>query len=278
MLSVHGPRGDGFHDLTSLVVPLEFGDRLQVALNQGGGDRLSCSDPAVPTDGSNLILRAAKAFRAALRDDISFDFNLDKRIPMGAGLGGGSSNAAIALNAMNALAGSPFDEASLIEMSAELGSDCPLFIQAKPTLMMGRGEQLEALTTSEATRLIGKRVVLFRPDFAVNTAWAYRQLVDSSPSAYEAKELSLERIHRFQQGADVQELLFNSFEAPVGRKYLAIPCLLGQLRAAGHACLMSGSGSCCFAFVDNDEECAAIRKILANGWGSQIFFIETSIC
>jgi 4-diphosphocytidyl-2-C-methyl-D-erythritol kinase len=85
MLSVHGERGDGFHDLTSVVVPLVFGDTLTVSINEAGVDRLKCSNSAVPTGGANLILQAADAFREELGESIYFDFDLDKHIPMGAG-------------------------------------------------------------------------------------------------------------------------------------------------------------------------------------------------
>ena len=88
MLSVHGQRDDGFHALTSVVAPLVFGDTLIVSLNEAGVDRLNCSDSAVPTGLANLIVKAAVAFREELGENIYFDFVLNKRIPMGAGLGG----------------------------------------------------------------------------------------------------------------------------------------------------------------------------------------------
>lgn len=277
MLSVHGSRGDGFHVLTSLVVALEFGDRLRVAVNGAGQDRLICQDPAVPTGDANLIIRAAEAFRARLGDRVTFDFDLDKCIPMGAGLGGGSSNAAVALVAMNDLTGACLDHASLLDLAAELGSDCPFFIDAKPARMTGRGEVIEALPTAEAQALRGQRVILFCPNFGVNTAWAYRRLIDSNPCAYESEADAIARLNGFSESSRGRDLLYNSFESPVGRKYLAIPCMLDQLRTAGHACLMSGSGSCSFAIVENDAESAAIRAMCLKDWGSEIFFIETSI-
>ena len=97
MLSVHGQRNDGFHALTSVVASLVFGDTLIASLNEAGVDRLKCSDSAVPSGVANLIVKAAVAFREELGENIYFDFDLDKQIPMGAGMGGGSSNAAVAL-------------------------------------------------------------------------------------------------------------------------------------------------------------------------------------
>ncbi|MGZ0655099.1 4-(cytidine 5'-diphospho)-2-C-methyl-D-erythritol kinase [Coraliomargarita sp. W4R72] len=278
MLSVHGQRGDGFHTLTSLVVALTFGDTLHVTRNDGDQDRLTCSDSAVPTGEGNLIIRAAIAFRQQLGRDVFFDFDLKKRIPMGAGLGGGSGNAAVALSAMNQLTDSPMARATLLDLAASLGSDCPFFIDSKPSIMTGRGEVLEPLPADVARQLHGQRVVLFKPDFSINTAWAYRQLMEAKPSAYESEALAIDRLGRFDASSEVNELLFNTFEPCVSQKYLAIQCLLDELRANEVACLMSGSGSCCFALARSADEVLAIRDICENALGSSVFFIETSIC
>ena len=277
MLSVHGPRGDGFHALTSLVVALEFGDTLRVSLNDLGVDRLLCSDVNLPTGEANLIIKAASALRAHLGEAIYFDFDLEKRIPMGAGLGGGSSNAAVALIAMNQLLGERVTHETLFSLAAELGSDCPFFIDAVPSVMSGRGEVVEALPGEIANNLSKKRLVLFRPDFGINTGWAYRRLIGSKICAYETEVVAATRLEKFRDSGAIDEVLHNSFEPIVGDKYLAIPCLLEQLRAAGHACLMSGSGSCCFALAKDAAEVSAIRAICEKDWGRGIFFVETLI-
>jgi 4-diphosphocytidyl-2-C-methyl-D-erythritol kinase len=276
MLSVHGQRGDGFHALTSLIVALAFGDRLHVSL-KGDGVDFHCSDPEVPTGEANLIVRAACAFRSRTGIKEGFKFDLDKRIPMGAGLGGGSSNAAVALRAMNELTGRPLDRSDLQDLAADLGSDCPFFIDAVPAKMTGRGDILDPLPQDLAKQLRGRRVLIFRPDFGVNTRWAYRRLIEASPRAYEPEAIASARLNDFASSGELSGLLSNTFEACVGAKYLAIPCLLEELRAEGHLCLMSGSGSCCFALAGNEAEVAAIRSICLSAWGSGLFFIETSI-
>ena len=277
MLSVHGQRDDGFHALTSVVVSLVFGDTLTISLNEAGVDRLKCSDSAVPTGGANLIVKAAEAFREELGESVYFDFDLDKHIPMGAGLGGGSSNAAVALCAMNQLRGNCMSKEQLVAIAAELGSDCPYFIDSMPATMSGRGEVLEALPEVLAQALRGQKLVLFKPDFGINTAWAYSRLMESRPSAYESSELAANRLALFKDSEKLEGLLYNSFESNLGRKYLAIPCLLAQVRAAGFACLMSGSGSCCFALAQDASEVSKIQGICEAAWGSRIFFVETSI-
>jgi 4-diphosphocytidyl-2-C-methyl-D-erythritol kinase len=276
MLSVHGRREDGFHALTSLVVALDFGDSLQVGLQAAGGDRLRCSDATVPTGEANLVIQAAQAFRAALGEEVYFDFQLEKRIPMGAGLGGGSSNAVAALRAMNQLTGEQLNRATLLDLAAGLGSDCPFFVDAVPAVMKGRGEVLEALPAQAVERLHGQEILLFRPNFGVNTAWAYRRLIEAQPSAYESEARAAQRLQSLD-AEPLDKLLYNTFEESVGGKYLAIACLLDELRSADVACLMSGSGSCCFALTHSEAESSKIRDICEKAWGPSIFFVETLI-
>src|SRR5258707_1195531 len=116
-LAVTGQRADGFHDLVSIAALLDFGDELHAVLAKAGFT-LTCDDPAVPVDGSNLVLKAAQAFAAATGWKGGADFALTKRIPLGAGLGGGSSNAVAALRALNQLSGGALSPAKLAEVAA----------------------------------------------------------------------------------------------------------------------------------------------------------------
>jgi 4-diphosphocytidyl-2-C-methyl-D-erythritol kinase len=278
MLSVHGRRADGFHALTSLVVALEFGDTLTIRAG-GSRDVLRCSDPAVPLGPENLVLKAAAAFRSRLGRAEHFEFDLDKHIPMGAGLGGGSGNAAVALRGMNQLSGEPFSNQVLCELAAQLGSDCAFFIEGQAAWMRGRGEVIEPVAAEVAERLRGTRVVLFRPNFGVETAGAYGRLAAGAPDSYEPEAAGVARLHDFIESGTLGDVLFNSFEGPVGSKYLAISTLLAQLRAAGVKCLMSGSGSCCFALLEeNCADVSQIEEIVRDAWGEAVFWVETSIC
>ena len=139
MLAITGVREDGFHDLISLVTPTKFGDDLETELLPDGAtsDTLSCDLEGVPCDESNLVIKAAKLFRQATGLEKYFKFDLEKRTPAGAGLGGGSSNGAIALASMNELCGKPLSMRQLEKIAAELGSDCPLFLTGTPVLGIG---------------------------------------------------------------------------------------------------------------------------------------------
>jgi len=278
MLSVHGEREDGYHGLTSLVVPLAFGDTLEVGVSGAPRDALECRGEPAPADGRNLVLRAADAFRERAGDASRFAFRLEKRIPLGAGLGGGSGNAATALAGMNRLRGNPLSQAELESLAAELGSDCPFFARGAPAVVRGRGEVLENAPAAATRRLRGMRVVLFKPDFAVPTAWAYGRLRETG-DGFESEARAEERLRRFADGSPVARLLANALEAPVGAKYLALSTLLRDLRGETNAvCQMSGSGSCCFALPGAGGPSASeLAAKTREAWGGERFFVETSI-
>lgn len=278
MLSVHGRRDDGFHDLTSIVAPLAFGDTLTVGLADER-DQLNCSDSTLSTGAENLILRAATVFREHVRTEQRFSFDLEKCIPIGAGLGGGSSNASIALKAMNQLCGEPLSLNELMRISAELGSDCPFFMHQQPAKMSGRGECIDLLDHDLVDRLAGIPVLLFKPDFSIGTQWAYKQLLSAAPGSYEPKCKAEQRIAELESGQSLdRDFLFNSFQSVIARKYLAIPVLLEELEKEGVPCLMSGSGSCCFALQGaSHSNFEGIKRRVLEAWGESVFLVETSI-
>lgn len=266
-LAVTGRRPDGYHDLVSLVAPLAWGDALTVT----AADRfsLTCTDPAVPVDESNLVLRAAAEFRAATGWTGGANFHLEKRIPMGAGLGGGSSNAVAALRGLNRLAGEPLTETGLGEIAARLGADCRLFLAGAPVIMRGRGDELEPLDAATAARLKGRRVVVFKPGFGVSTVWAYRQMAATGGAYVHAAEAEARlAAWRFHPGGSLDELLSNNFEDVVYAKYLALPALHALLRERfGVRPRMSGSGSASFVLVDDGMDTRALEGFVREQWG-----------
>ncbi|MDI1250777.1 MAG: 4-(cytidine 5'-diphospho)-2-C-methyl-D-erythritol kinase [Lacunisphaera sp.] len=281
-LAVTGRRTDGYHDLVSVAAPLDFGDQLEAgseAPGAGGQFSLACDVPAVPRDGSNLILKAAQAFAAATGHSGRVHFQLTKRIPLGAGLGGGSSNAVAALRALNRLAGEPLGEAALAGLAAGLGSDCALFLKNAPVVMRGRGEQVEALPAAAAVRLRGRRVLLFKPSFGISTPWAYDRMARGAPAHYLPAPAAEDRLAGWLRGgAPAEELLFNNMEGVAFAKYGALPVLLGKLRAeSGLAARMSGSGSACFALLQDDFVTAPVVALIRECWGPAAFVREARL-
>lgn len=279
-LAVTGRRADGFHELVSLVAPIELGDTLRV--EAAAEFSLACDDPSVPADRTNLVWRAAEAFQAATGWRGGARFTLTKGIPAGAGLGGGSSDAATALRALNELAGAPLAPAALSAVAAQVGSDCPLFLAGGPVIMRGRGEQLEPVSAPVAERLRGRRVLVFKPAFGIATPWAYGRLARTAPSSYVTPveaEARLEAVcEAIQAGRGFETLLANSLEQPTFAKFVALPTLLTQLRRqCGLAPRMSGSGSACFAFVDEAASAAELTGVIRAAWGDSAFIADTRL-
>lgn len=278
MLSVHGRRSDGFHELTSLMVALKFGDTLTVRRTHSNEDMLHCSGTEVPVGPENLVLKAASAFRARLERAVYFEFHLEKRIPMGAGFGGGSGNAATALSGMNQLLDKPLDKEALCELSAALGSDCPFFIEAKPAWVYGRGERIEPLDAALCEQLRGVPLIVFKPNYSVNTAWAYERLAANALESYQPEPVDTAGLEDLIRTGALDAVLCNTFEKPVGKKYVALPALLDLLRVEGIVCRMSGSGSGCFALPDSGSVGPElIKERVVDAWGEDIFWVETSI-
>ncbi len=282
-LAVTGRRVDGFHDLVSLTAPVEFGDDLEVELTPGPDCVLECDDPTLATDETNLVIRAAKAFKRAAAYDGGARIVLRKRIPQGAGLGGGSSNATTTLRALNQLTGLPLSQSKLSALASEIGSDCALFLHDRAVVMRGRGEKIETLPDAVCGRLSGRRVCLIKPSFGISTPWAYRTLAAEAPRLYLPVEEAERRLAVWSQTptAPIEALLYNSFEIVAFRKFVALPVLLDSLSAAfGLTVAMSGSGSACYAFFPenfDDVRRAALRQSVQDAWGREAWVAETRL-
>lgn len=281
-LAITGRREDGFHDLVSVVARLTFGDTLRVEEGEPGRFGMTCDDPAVPCDESNLVLKAANAFAAATDWRGGANFALEKKIPMGAGLGGGSSDAVAALRALNdgVGAGQALASAALTGVAARLGSDCPLFLQEGPVVMRGRGERVSSLPVGAANRLTGRRVLVFKPAFGIATPWAYAQLAAGAPRSYLPAVEAEARLAAWLENpnAPAEELLFNNMEPPAFAKFVALPVLLERLgREFGLAPRMSGSGSACFAFLPEDLPAGPIINLIQGAWGQSAFVVEARL-
>ncbi len=279
LLAILGRREDGFHELLSVATPLQWGDRLVAEPGDTDDLTLFCDDPEVPVDDGNLVLRAARAFRAATGWTAGVRFALEKHIPMGAGLGGGSSNAVAALRALNELAGGPLDDLALTGLAAGIGSDCALFVPGRPVAMRGRGERLAVLPDGPAGRLRGRRVLVFKPGFPIATGWAYGRL--AATGKYWAADRAEAWLDTWLAGdAPAEELLANTLEAVAFAKYPALPVLLDRLRGDfGLAPRMSGSGSACFTLLPESggPSVPELHAAIAEAWGPRARVIETRL-
>lgn len=255
MLAITGVRPDGFHELVSLVTPTRFGDELYVEISDS--DSLKCNMEGVPCDSSNLVMRAAEIFRRASGRTERFAFDLQKKIPAGAGLGGGSSNGAAALAAVNELCGNPLPMSKLADLAAELGSDCPLFLSNSPVVMRGRGEKVFPLFGAARRCLERVKFFVFKPEFSINTGWAYSQM-KKNPSDYIDRDLAENIISEWLENPCVFNLpLVNNMQIEAFKKYPALEVAIEEIKKRFRVpCMMSGSGSACFAVVNDLDGCA----------------------
>ncbi len=274
-LAITGRRADGFHELVSLVAPIALADTL--TLEVGRPLALTCDDPALPADGTNLVLKAAAAYARLRPSAPTGHFHLSKKVPHGAGLGGGSADAAAALRLLDRASGDPLGSAALEALAAEVGSDCPFFVRGQAAVMRGRGERLTVLPDAARAALAGRKVVLAKPPFGVPTPEAYGLLAKAGkyrPAAQAEAELAA---WIGSPSADPAGL-GNDLAAPVFAKYVALPAGLASLRrVTGAEWHMTGSGSACFAWVKDGFDQAGLRADVRRVWGAGAWVAETVI-
>jgi 4-diphosphocytidyl-2-C-methyl-D-erythritol kinase len=240
-LQILQKRQDGFHDIASLMYQIPLTDIIEIILeDKGTGFRYTQSGMPVPGElESNLCFKAWKLFSEECKIP-SIKVHLHKRIPMGAGLGGGSSNAAAILKGMNESLGSPLSNDKLLELASQLGSDCSLFIGDKPAIARGRGEILEEFPLD----LSGLYLVLLNPGIEVNTSSAYKNVIPDD-TRYDIRDLLFYPMHQWK------DLIVNDFEVSVFSTHPEI----GHLKAALYEAeaiyaSMTGSGSSVYGIFE----------------------------
>ena len=249
LLNILGRRADGFHELETVMHPVRLCDELTFESTRAGVT-LTCSDPALAVDATNLVHRAAMSFLTAARLSQGVRIHLEKRIPMAAGLGGGSGDAATTLLGLNELFDSPLAAARLHELAAALGSDIPFFLQSQPALATGRGERVQPLDFFPVFQDFF--LLLIHPGFGIATAWAYQQLAHF-PAALNGRPGRAQQLITLLRTGDLAAAgaeFYNSLEAPALHKYPLLALFQAFLKANGAAAaLMSGSGSTTFALI-----------------------------
>lgn len=257
-LRVLSRRPDGFHELESLMVPISIFDEMEVEIHAGGALEFTCDGEGVPGDDTNLVVRAARLFCESCGLVPSLRIRLNKRIPHGAGLGGGSSDAASTLLALNSLFETKLSRDVLSRMGSDIGSDVPFFIYQSPAWISGRGEKV-----SPCGGMHPEPLLLLKPGFGVPTPWAYGRLALSS---------ELEGVPYRPQVMDWGAMV-NDLERPVFEKYLFLAdlkrWLLLQPEVKG--ALMSGSGSTVFALLHRREDGYALGSRVESEFGSELW-------
>ena len=247
-LKVLRSRPDGFHEIETFISPISLCDQIKIDKNKRGqGISFRCDDPSVPRGSENLAVRAANAFFAATQTKPAVSIVLKKIIPHGAGLGGGSSDAAAVLLALNQLFATKLSRQKLAKLGSTIGSDVPFFIFESAAVCTGRGE---IVTPRKLTEQLS--ILLVKPDFGVSTPWTYRRWQNSR---------ELPGISYVQQDFRGRKL-HNDLERPVFEKFVFLArikmWLLQQKEVA--AALMSGSGSTIFAVLRPNADVDLLAK------------------
>lgn len=234
-LRILSKRPDGFHEIETLMVKLP-GLADEITIVPADAFSFTCSDPSLPTDSRNLVVKAVEAMVEKSGQPQHFSIHLEKRIPHGAGLGGGSSNAATVLLALNSQLAQPLSPQELHELAAGIGSDVPFFLYAGAAWCKGRGEIIEAAPAPPPLP-----IVLFKPGFNVSTADAYRDCLDATPLP------GIRYDPYLYEGLE----LVNDLEKPVFAKHRYLAELKDWLqnRRDTKTVVMSGSGSTMIAIL-----------------------------
>lgn len=261
-LHVSGRRNDGYHDLAMLMQQIDLQDRLDLAVSTGSGVTVRCPGLELSEGVENLAGRAARLFLAHIREKRAVSIKIRKRIPVAAGLGGGSSNAAAVLSGLNDMLGVELPRSELMALGLQLGADVPFFLSGHSAAWAtGVGERLHAWPGLPPLWL-----VLVNPAFAVSTAWVFQNLglTHNGP---------IVRIPRFPKGAsDLLPLLHNDLETVTCQRYPLISIIKDRLLAGGaYGSLMSGSGPTVFGvFDDQPKAIQAARAFCEPGWRAEI--------
>jgi 4-diphosphocytidyl-2-C-methyl-D-erythritol kinase len=267
-LKVLARRQDGYHEVESLMVKVALYDHLQLT-GTGQGIKLSCSGGGVPDDRSNLVYRAAEAFFAAAGIQAGVEINLEKNIPVAAGLGGGSSDAAAAIAGLNELFDAGMGQEQLMDIARPLGADVPFFVQGtSAALATGIGDCLQ-----QVEPLPGHSIVLVNPGFGVSTEWVYQNFpLTSNPNPF--------ILARGQNGAgdlhtadpDFFEQLGNDLEAVTIKRYPEIGAIKSELKDAGASVsLMSGSGPTVFGLFVREKDAQSCFRQMSKKYGGNVF-------
>ena len=239
-LHVTGILSDGFHDIETVILPVAFRDILEIV--PSGEQKMEFCQSGLTIPGKsndNLCLRAYQLIRSGFHIP-QVRIHLHKMIPPGAGLGGGSSDAASAIKLLNDLFSLAMTPSQMMDYAGELGSDCPFFIGNKPVFASGRGDQFEPIDLN----LAGYSIAIVIPPVHINTSDAYKQIIVKKPVE------SLRYILKTDPG-EWKNRLVNDFEDPVFKRYPGIGEIKDKLYSAGAVySSMSGSGSAVFGLFD----------------------------
>ncbi|UCG51269.1 MAG: 4-(cytidine 5'-diphospho)-2-C-methyl-D-erythritol kinase [Candidatus Latescibacterota bacterium] len=254
-LEILRKRRDGYHEIETILQSIELYDRLDIEINRSGRVVITCSDPDIPTDESNLCHRAIEKMRPHIGDDLGAVIHIEKHIPPNAGLGGGSSDAAAAILAAARASGLDLSPAQLEGVAAEVGSDVPFMLYGGTMFARGRGELLTKLTPLRRGNFL-----IVKPPVDISTAWAYKNVnfqLTKHRYRFNLKAVNA-LLARFP---DVTLSFRNALEDVVCPSYPLVYEVLEELLASRpYVASMSGSGSAIFAIYESEARASQLAE------------------
>lgn len=253
-LDIVGRRGDGYHLLETVMQTVSLFDT--VTVEKAEGITLTCSEADIPTDSKNTCYRAAELFISETGAG-GAKIHIEKRIPSRAGLGGGSSDAAAVLRAMNRLCGFPLTREKLINIAAKVGADVPFCVDGGCAVCRGIGEKIEPVSG------FGERyILLVKPDFGISTPEAYRLFDEKALGSVNG---TAEFCSLISRGADPCPAISNDIERAVDSPIIK-KIKRELIKNGARAAEMTGSGSCVYGVFDGDKSAADAEKSLKGAW------------
>ncbi len=268
-LDVLGKREDGYHDIKSIMQTISIRDDVEIDVGTGKGWSLECTNPDIPTDESNLAWKAAKVYCDALgKDPDGIAIRIHKRIPSGAGLGGGSADAAAVLRALNRHYGEPLSVLALAELGAQVGSDVPFCVVCGTAMVEGRGERLRKLPDMPDCVF-----VVCKPEFSVSTPELYKK-IDKVAIARRPDQTAMESALIAGDIGKVADLIDNVFDPIVTAEHLEMNYIKSICNSYGALGMqMTGSGSAIYAIMQDFEYAAVVCNMLKDNY-PQVFIAK----
>lgn len=273
ILRILDRRPDGFHNLWSVMQAVALDDEVQIRLRADRQDiQLRCDATDLSADQSNLVYRAAAAVLARAQQSVGLDIELRKRIPMGAGLGGGSSDAAATIIGLNCLLQLKWSPAQMAEVGQSLGSDVPFFLFSPAACVTGRGESVRPVVIEGA-----RWVVLVNPGYGVDTKWAYQELAATRTSVRPLSKAQQELDRQSRMGwVQLIAAAENDFEAPVFATHGKLREIKQSLQDHGaEIALLSGSGATVFGVFTDEARARHAQAQFVTEKSMKVFVIPT---
>ena len=269
-LEILGKRDDGYHEIETIMQEIDLADNLQFEETQEGVE-LECNDENIPLNQDNLVCKAANLILKECGIKKGVLINLEKNIPVGAGLGGGSSDAAATLKALNLLWKVGLNDGELIEFAAKLGSDIPFFIKGKTSLCSGRGEKISPVEVKSKIDYL-----IFFPRVHISTETIYKNLKIDLTKKRKDVSFFLDAL-KHSEVADIGKLLFNRLEEVIFATYPDLLQVKRSLEIFDFCGLsISGSGSAFFGLCNDRHQAEAIKsKVESSGTGK--VFVVTNV-